>query len=928
KEEKILTHIMQTTLRIEKIGVFDNYFNLGWDSIISIQVISRARKAGLNIVIHDLLENCNIHDLARKIRNKKSFRSKIVEQYKGSVLLLPIQHWFFNQKFKTPQYFTQDFMFSLKPELDFSAFLKTLKIVISHHDAFHLRYKYEKNNTVLQFYSDNPPSLISILDLENSNDFFGDLEKYTTKIKNNLSIHGGPLYNVSLIKGHPDKLPLLWVLVHHLLIDMVSWRILCEDIETVYYQIIAGKPPSLPVSSTYKEWADTITNYANSLDMKKEIFYWKSITPARPLTKENSQNLFLKREESTLYQFELSENETDSFLEAIPYKSSSQINELLLTALALTLEDWTGRSENRIHLESHGRSEYLNNDVDVSRTMGWFTALFPFSLKIPIPSNKRTIDDCLKSIKTQLHTIPNRGVGYGVLKYLYHDEELIKFLEEDDRFTEICFNYLGQIYGEIDGSLMQIIELPVREAPQKNIEASYPINIDCLIIKNKFRVITVYDKNFYTLEEIVVFIKHFIHQIKNIANYIHHKHGVQKMKNISSFANESGIEIHDVSLLKLIATNKIPKIDSAALYALPIDLANKFSMTEEDFCNESINNEPVCELILDTPYGRIGVIHIPIFYERLFEQENKLHSVLDDALIYSKTLGARCISLTGLIPSATNYALNIKSDPAYPMITTGHGATTAALVMNIEHILNITGRKMEEEILSIIGLGSIGVSTLKLILDALPSPRKIILCDILKKKDELEKIKLQVANSGYLGEILITQSHSAVADEVYEATFIIGATYISNLLNTNLIKPNTIIVDDSSPNIFNLSEVLERACKKQDVYAVQGGAISLGQDIKYTVQHLPLLQDGLSKIDLQKHIASFPANIIAACSFSSIIPLISKLPPSQGIVDLPDIKNYYKFFKENSIDGSFLGYSHLYPSDLLRRFKILKSGKK
>lgn len=230
----------------------------------------------------------------------------------------------------------------------------------------------------------------------------------------------------------------LLLIFHHLVIDGVSWRVVVEDLQTALDQAQRGVPVVLPQKTTsFKEWAGKLKQHAQSAEMKEEARLWRS------RQKRNLQPLpvdfpFGENTEAsaTSILVELSKAETQALLRDVPAAFHTEINDVLLAALVDALSEWTGSRTLLVDLEGHGREEIVP-DVDLSRTVGWFTTIYPVMLDVTEAAN---MEEILAAVKQQLRAVPNKGIGYGLLRYMSDDAELFRSLPQ----AEVNFNYLGQ----------------------------------------------------------------------------------------------------------------------------------------------------------------------------------------------------------------------------------------------------------------------------------------------------------------------------------------------------------------------------------------------------------------------------------------------------------------------------------------------------
>jgi non-ribosomal peptide synthase protein (TIGR01720 family) len=232
------------------------------------------------------------------------------------------------------------------------------------------------------------------------------------------------------------------MIIHHLVVDGVSWRTLMSDLLMSYQQLQRRQPVTLPAKTTsFQHWAQRLPEYARSEKVRQELDYWLSEKhsrlralpvdfPGRPNTATNLATVVAS----------LNAEETRALLQDVPAAFRTQINDALLTALVAAFAEWTGENSLLLELEGHGR-ENLFDDVDISRTVGWFTSLYPVCLELTDANNAA---NALRSVRRQLDRVPNRGVGYGILRYLSDDPEVRRALQSQP-LPEVTFNYHGQV---------------------------------------------------------------------------------------------------------------------------------------------------------------------------------------------------------------------------------------------------------------------------------------------------------------------------------------------------------------------------------------------------------------------------------------------------------------------------------------------------
>ncbi|MEH1869668.1 MAG: amino acid adenylation domain-containing protein [Nostoc sp.] len=441
--EERLAAIWSEILRLKQVGIHDNFFELGGDSILSIQVISRANQAGIQIAPKQLFQYQTIAELAAVAGMTRSVKA---EQglVTGKVALTPIQHWFFEQKLPEPDYFNQSALLEVPPDLQPELLQQVVQKLLVHHDALRLRFVQEGENWQ-QF---NAPTLeavpFSVINLSHlsAEEQQTVMKAADAELQASLNLSTGAIARVVLFRLGNDQPGQLLFIIHHLAVDGVSWRILLEDLAMAYQQISRGETIKLPAKTTsFQYWSDRLTEYAQS-EAVTELDYWLSQSSIQvtalpvdyPSHKENNTVA-----STASVSLSLTEEQTRALLQDVSSAYNTQINDVLLTALAQSFSQWTGERSVLVDLEGHGRED-LFEDVDLSRTIGWFTTLFPVHLQLEEIDHPGEV---LKLVKEQLRRIPNRGIGYGVLRYLHPDHTIRTKLQALPQ-AQVSFNYLGQ----------------------------------------------------------------------------------------------------------------------------------------------------------------------------------------------------------------------------------------------------------------------------------------------------------------------------------------------------------------------------------------------------------------------------------------------------------------------------------------------------
>jgi len=437
-----LATIWSQVLGVQKVGVYDNFFELGGDSILSIQIVARATEMGLEITPRQVFQYQTIAALSRVV-GSHSKSSPAQEPVVGSVPLTAIQRWFFAHNFEEPHHWNQAVLLEARRPVDISRLEAVVEALINHHDA--LRLRFIQTDTDWQQLSNEVHRRVTVshIDLSCASDAerTAALRETASTMHASLSLSKGELIRVALFELGPDERSQILIIVHHLVTDGISLRILLEDLQTGYDQLESGSAIRFPLkTASFQRWSELLIEYAKSVELQNELRYWMSEPRAkiRPLPLDRASGQNTEGTARTVTQ-SLDSRDTEALLYEIPSVSRAQIQEVLLTALVQTICGWTGEHAVLIDVEGHGREEGLVG-LDVSRTVGWFSTLFPVLLETAADVAPA---DALKMIKEQLRSVPNRGIGYGLLRYCSGEAEIEAKLTAIPQ-AEICFEYLGQ----------------------------------------------------------------------------------------------------------------------------------------------------------------------------------------------------------------------------------------------------------------------------------------------------------------------------------------------------------------------------------------------------------------------------------------------------------------------------------------------------
>jgi amino acid adenylation domain-containing protein/non-ribosomal peptide synthase protein (TIGR01720 family) len=466
--EQLLAEIWTEVLATDTIGINDNFFELGGDSILSIQVVSRARQIGLHFSPRDLFQHQNIKVLAefceqQDHEQKHKFNAE-QDLIKGEAKLTPIQHWFFSLSMPNRHHWNQAILLSPTQYLESELLEHILHKMLQQHDALRLVFNdQDQPKAHHKLTNKDSQSILETVTVENINQAEQVYSNLFNKLQRSLNLANGPLLKALLVTesgstGLAYK-QRLFIVVHHLVIDGVSWRILIDDIQTSYQQLSNGMEISLPhKTSAFRDWTRRLENYATNDYLKENLSWWQAqlgkssqsleekLPTDYPVVNNSDE---ATESDAVTITVSLSREKTEKLLQKAPATYHTQVNDLLLTALSRTFCQWSGFSSILVQLEGHGREEIFD-DIDLTRTVGWFTSVYPLRLTPSSLMNENgetkskllNLADDIKTIKEQLRSVPDKGLSYGILSYLADDACRVAMAELPQ--AQVTFNYLGQ----------------------------------------------------------------------------------------------------------------------------------------------------------------------------------------------------------------------------------------------------------------------------------------------------------------------------------------------------------------------------------------------------------------------------------------------------------------------------------------------------
>ncbi|MFI5821203.1 non-ribosomal peptide synthase/polyketide synthase [Streptomyces rishiriensis] len=443
--ERRIARIWADVLGVEDIGAHDNFFALGGDSILTMQVVSRLRRDGLHVATRDLFTHQTVAELADVVTTTP--RHAGTGPVTGEVPLTPIQEWFLTTPRAAHHHFNQSTLLELDGVPDRRALRAALDALLDHHDALRMRFTRSDGTGAWQQF--NPPAA-GRYDVLVHHDLSGlsaeedrAMEKAADDLHTGFDLAEGPKLRAALFTSDPGRPAFLLLVAHHLVVDAVSWRILRDDLETAYRQAAHGEPVALGERSTgFRDWSRGLAAYVAAGHLDHELPYWEEAVRAEPAPATAAPGP--EPDATAVVEVELDEEDTTALLRSAPTAYRTRVNDVLLAALALALARWTGHDRVRLDLEGHGREDLLDG-VDLSRTVGWFTTVHPVALQVPAAGDlgpDRDWRSLVKSVRRQLRAVPGNGIGFGALRTFGPPE--VRERLGGPAHSQVVFNYLGQ----------------------------------------------------------------------------------------------------------------------------------------------------------------------------------------------------------------------------------------------------------------------------------------------------------------------------------------------------------------------------------------------------------------------------------------------------------------------------------------------------
>ncbi|HEX2989144.1 MAG TPA: condensation domain-containing protein, partial [Anaerolineales bacterium] len=512
EQERQLARVWRQVFRIPEVGINDNFFELGGDSIISIQIVTKAAQAGLHFTPRDIFEQQTIARLALVVETD---RNQTAEQglVTGPVPLTPAQRWFFEQNFNHPDHWNQSLWLHVPAILDRNALQQAFNHLPKQHDLLRSCYHQSTEGVWQQTIpADHPELAVEFNDLSGMKQGEQEalMQELAKDVEGSLNLETGPLLKAALFALGPDLPMRLFVTCHHLVVDGISWQPLLADWETAYRQILQGETVRLPAKTTsFKEWSEKLVSYSQSPALDKELEYWQTIY-ALEVTPYQLEEDRLQTAIQTV-SCVLGETGTKALLFDVHEAYNTNVLDLLVAAWAQAYAEHFGVDVASLVLEGHGREPEIVTGVDLSNTIGWFTTHYP--LYVPLTESWDPRSQLIK-VKERLRRVPNRGIGYGLLRYLRVEKTIAA-----QPVPPVLFNYMGQFERALPASDLFILAQPLQAGYSSENRRTHDLEVNAFVREGRLHVNVVIDGGRYALSSVQKVVDGFLHRLEDLIEH-------------------------------------------------------------------------------------------------------------------------------------------------------------------------------------------------------------------------------------------------------------------------------------------------------------------------------------------------------------------------------------------------------------------------
>jgi amino acid adenylation domain-containing protein/non-ribosomal peptide synthase protein (TIGR01720 family) len=471
--EQLLASVLEEILQV-KVNMSDDFFELGGDSIKAIKIQTQLIKQGYSIEIKQMFDRPKVEDIAKNITRKKVVFSQ--EKITGPYTLSPVQQWFFRRGFACQHHWNHDVLLELPSSVKPESLKEAITYLLSFHDVLRSRFKRNEHGKWEAEILAEAVFGWNIVAINEGGDLPHVLAAHASEAQTSLNLEAGRLVHATCYQGSENNF--LHLIVHHLVVDGVSWRIILDDLSQVIAQITEGKSPVFAAKSmSYGDWVNELEAVAAAHTLEYQLDHWLQITSdirsRKTLFTDTTSKL--KNSEAFTLHYKVSKSKTAALTGTANKAFGTETTDLLLVAFYRTFAELFALQALPLTLEHNGRTP-LSSKIQLNRTVGWFTAMYPVLLQ----TNATDLSDQVIEIKEQLRSLPEDPAGYGILAELQQEGAL-------HYPQEFCFNYLGEFTeGDLGG--LRVLDLEKGATVSSEAEMAFPISFNLAVVEGELSI--------------------------------------------------------------------------------------------------------------------------------------------------------------------------------------------------------------------------------------------------------------------------------------------------------------------------------------------------------------------------------------------------------------------------------------------------------
>ena len=511
ENESILAQAWKDLLGIDFVQPGDTFYELGGDSLLCIRIASKARELGFDLSPGDFDGEMTLAELAAQGKAKfgETESGPSEAEGDGGLLLTPIQKWFFEQAFADSKHWNQTLVLWLSEDACSETWLGAIHELCSVHAVFRSRF-FQRNG---QWACDCVPKgqvevLRHTLKVLEESDVKSEIRRCLESQQLTLGDDGKAWCRMVLFEGSDHRPLAVAVVAHHLLVDLISWRVVAEDLLSG----AAGRSIPLPQTSvsTWSSYLDERVRKGGFTD-EKEFWSEANRIPSAAIPRDFTASDQLNEEKRRFLSQSWSSEDVTALMAIVENRWRARLDEVLIAVLAATLNEWLGGEGICIGLEHHGRASFIGGH-DIGRTVGWLTTFYPISVP------RATIDETVRSVKKTLRSVPHSGIGYGALRYLSSDPGTRAAAAQLGN-PDVTFNFVNDLEADLnslerDGGESMEIELVQSRSPKNTM--SHMFEIEAMRKRDRLMVKWYYNELAHKSETIRLLMDLFSHTIDTV----------------------------------------------------------------------------------------------------------------------------------------------------------------------------------------------------------------------------------------------------------------------------------------------------------------------------------------------------------------------------------------------------------------------------